>query len=85
MGALYITAKFGGGATYNMFTYTKDTPVDQETTLYSLNGAVIPGFAVGFNLSEKIGLGLFVDWSMTFYPNQPYTAIDAGLAVDISL
>ncbi len=85
MGRLFITAKFGGGATYNMFTYTKDTPVDVDSTLSSLNAAVIPGLSAGYKLSDKIGLSLFADGSMTFYPNQPYITVNAGLAVDISL
>ena len=85
MGGLYVTAKVGGGATFNMFTYTENTPVDEKSALFSLNGAIFPGLSVGYMLNDNIGLALFADGSMTFFKERPYTAVNAGLAVDINL
>jgi len=85
MGKIFVTFKVGGGGTLNMFMYRDTVPDGVDSTLISLNAAVIPGLAIGYKLSDKIGLSLFADGSMTFFTARPYTAINAGLAIDIKL
>ncbi|MEA1910816.1 MAG: CsgG/HfaB family protein [Spirochaetota bacterium] len=85
LGNLYIIAKISGGGTYNIFTYTEEVPEDVDSTLYSLNAAIFPGLSIGYMISDKIGLALFGDWSMTFFAERPYTAVNAGLAALINL
>jgi hypothetical protein len=85
MGSLFITVKVGGGGAVNMFMYREDTPAGVESTLISLNPAIFPGLSVGYMLSDKLGLALFGDWSMIFFQERPYTAVNAGLAVTIEL
>jgi len=84
IGKIYISAKVAGGATLNMFVYTETAPTE-ETTVISINPAIFPGISAGYNLTEKIGLAVFCDWSMTFFKTYPYTALNAGLAVDLNL
>ena len=84
-GGFYIGAKLGGGGTYNIFTYTAVTPLNVAETLTSLNPAIFPGISVGYMLSDNFGLGLFADWSMTFFTSRPYTSVNAGLAAEINL
>ena len=84
MKKLYFTAKIAVGGMVNMFMYTETSPTEEMTVLVS-NFAISPGLSVGYNLSEKIGLALFCDWSQTFFKNLAYTALNAGLAVDINL
>ena len=85
LGKFYLNVKIGGGGTYNIFKYTDEVPKDVDSTLYSLNPAIFPGISVGYMISNKIGLALFGDWSMTFFTDRPYTAVNAGLAALINL
>ena len=88
IGGLFITAKVGGGGTYNIFTYTDADALPEgvnKPTLSSLNPAIFPGLSVGYMLNDSFGLALFGDWSMTFFTTRPYTAVNAGLAVTINL
>ena len=84
MNKLYFTGKIAAGATFNMFMYTDIAPTD-ETTELAINPAIFPCISVGYKLSEKMGLALFCNWSMTFFKELPYTALNTGLAVDIEL
>ncbi len=85
IGRLFISAKIGGGGTYNIFTYTAVTPPNVSDTLTSLNPAIFPGVSIGYMLGSNFGLSLFGDWSMTFFTSRPYTAVNAGLAAVIKL
>lgn len=80
----YLTAKIAAGGSLNMFVYTETSPTG-ETAVISLKPAIFPGLSIGYNINRKIGLALFCDWSMTFYNTYPYTALNAGLAVDLNL
>jgi Curli production assembly/transport component CsgG len=81
---LYFSAKIAAGGTLNMFIYTETAPTE-KTTVLVLKPAIFPGISIGYNINRKIGLALFCDWSMTFYNTYPYTALNAGLAVDLNL
>ena len=83
-GKLYLAVKIAAGGTFNMFMYTDIAP-NEETTVMAINPAVFPGLSFGYNLNDKLGLALFCDWSMIFFTELPYTALNAGLAVDINL
>ena len=81
---LYFGVKIGAGGMINMFMYTETSPVEEMMVLAS-SFAGSAGLSVGYNLSEKIGLSLFCDWAMTLFKDLPYTALNAGLAVDLKL
>jgi len=81
---LYFGAKIGAGGMINMFMYTETSPVEEMTVLVS-SFAGSAGLSVGYNLSKKIGLSLFCDGAMTLFKDLPYTALNAGLAVDLKL
>ena len=81
---LYFGAKIGGGGMINMFMYTETSPVEEMTVL-ATSFAASAGLSVGYKLSEKIGLSLFCDGAMTLFKDLPYTALNAGLAVDLNL
>ncbi len=81
---LFFTAKIAAGGMVNLFMYTETAPTEEMTVLVS-SFAFSPGLSIGYNLSEKIGLSLFCDWSQVLFKDLPYTALNAGLAVDINL
>lgn len=84
MGRLFLSARMAAGGTLNMFVYTETAPT-VDTTVISVNPAIFPGVSVGYRVTEKIGFSLFSDWSMTFFKTYPYTAVNAGIAVELNL
>ena len=83
-GRIYLTAKIAAGGSLNMFVYTETAPTD-NTTVITVTPAILPGISAGYALSRKLGFSFFADWSMIFFTAYPYTAINAGLAVDLNL
>lgn len=81
---LFFTAKIAAGAMVNLFMYTETAPTEEMTVLVS-SFAASPGLSIGYNLSEKMGLSLFCDWSHTLFKDLAYTALNAGLAVELKL
>ena len=84
-GKFFLALNAAGGGALSIFSYSGLKPAGTEKPITVINPAIFPGLSAGYMITPKIGVSVFGDWSMIFFKQYPYTAVNAGIAAAINL
>ncbi len=82
---LVFSGKLAAGGAFCLYMYSGDLPPESESVEYSVIPAIYPGISAGYSFNNKMRISLFCDWAMIFFNTYPFTALNTGLALNISL